>query len=193
MMQGIAPLVMSELAKTHPDWKTLDMSRQSTGLTVRRYFDWPSTIVQAITDKQLTAVVIFLGPNDPWDIYEPGTRIRFPSKAWADRYAQRVDEILSAAKAHQVYVLWIGLPSMKEERLHTGASIQNAVFHQRSLAFGTDYLSTEPLIGYVNKPYERAALRSGDGIHFTGQGLHKIKQAVLDQLATAAASPLAQP
>ncbi len=196
MMQGVAPLLMRELSQQHPDWQTLDDSRQSTGLTVKRYFDWPARINERIDTLPLTLVVVFLGPNDPWDIYEPGRHLVFPSPQWEAHYASRVDAILSYAVAHGVRVLWIGLPSMRDGRVHDGAVLQNQIFAQRALAYGTDYLATEGLIGPLSLPFQRylgtdtaQSLRAADGIHFTPAGLHRIKQAVLEHLAASTAQP----
>ena len=195
-MQGVAPLVMRELARQHPDWEMLVLSRQSTGLTVRRHFDWPSRIAQEIEVRQLTLVVVFLGPNDPWDLVVEGQRERFPSTGWAWRYAQRVDEIQAAAARRQVRVLWLGLPAMPEGRLREGALIQNRVFHERAKAWRSDYLATEPLVGLLSEPPRRhgrdaqgqpVALRAEDGIHFAPAGQRRIRDAVLAHLAQAAA------
>ena len=194
LMQGVAPLVMRELARQHPDWEMSDLSRQSTGLTVRRHFDWPQRIAQEIEARQLTLVVVFLGPNDPWDLVVEGQRERFPSTGWAWRYAQRVDEIQAAAARRQVRVLWLGLPSMPEGRLREGALIQNRVFHERAKAWRSDYLATEPLVGLLSEPPRRhgrdaqgqpVALRAEDGIHFTPTALRRIRDALLAHIEQA--------
>lgn len=191
MMQGVAPLVIRELSRRYPDWSMLDLSRQSTGLTVRRYFDWPSRIIEEMDAQQLSLVVVFLGPNDPWDLVVDGRRHVFPSPEWAQQYALRVDEILSAARERGVKVIWIGLPAMREGRVMQGAVVQNQVFYSRAKAWGTDYLATEPLIGALSEPFQKfmpdasgqpVNLRAGDGIHFTPAGLHRIKQALLDHI-----------
>lgn len=191
MMQGVAPLVSRELSRRYPDWFMLDLSRQSTGLTVRRYFDWPARIIEEMDAKKLSLVVIFLGPNDPWDLVVDGRRHVFPSPEWAQQYALRVDEILSAAKARDVKVIWLGLPAMREGRVQQGAVVQNQIFYHRAKAWGTDYLATEPLIGALSEPFQKfmpddagqpVNLRAGDGIHFTPAGLHRIKQALLQHL-----------
>lgn len=191
MMQGVAPLVSRELSKRYPDWFMLDLSRQSTGLTVRRYFDWPARIVEEMDAQKLSLVVVFLGPNDPWDLVVDGRRHVFPSPDWAQQYALRVDEILSAARQRGVKVIWIGLPSMREGRVQQGAVVQNQIFYSRAKAWGTDYLATEPLIGALSEPFQKfmpdasgqpVNLRAGDGIHFTPAGLHRIKQALLKHL-----------
>jgi len=194
LMQGVAPLVMRELARLHPDWETSDLSRQSTGLTVRRHFDWPQRIAQEIEARQLTLVVVFLGPNDPWDLVVDGQRERFPSTGWAWRYAQRVDEIQAAAARHQVRVIWLGLPALPEGRLREGALIQNRVFHERAKAWRSDYLATEPLVGLLSQPPRRhgldaqgqpVVLRAEDGIHFAPAGLRRIRDALLAHMAQA--------
>ena len=191
MMQGVAPLVSRELSKRYPDWFMLDLSRQSTGLTVRRYFDWPTRIIEEMDAQQLSLVVIFLGPNDPWDLVVDGRRHVFPSPEWAQQYALRVDEILSAARARGVKVIWLGLPAMREGRVQQGAVVQNQIFYHRAKAWGTDYLATEPFIGALSEPFQKfmpddagqpVNLRAGDGIHFTPAGLHRIKQALLQHL-----------
>ena len=191
-MQGVAPLAMRELARQHPDWELIDLSRQSTGLTVRRHFAWPQRIAQEIEARQLTLLVVFLGPNDPWDLVVDGQRERFPSTGWAWRYAQRVDEIQAAAARRQVRVLWLGLPAMPEGRLREGALIQNRVFHERAKAWRNDYLATEPLVGLLSEPQRRhgqdaqgqpVALRAEDGIHFAPAGLRRIRDALVAHIA----------
>jgi hypothetical protein len=57
MMQGIAPIAISSLRKSGPSIE--DLSKQSTGLTVNRYLDWPSTIKERMIKKNFDYVVIF--------------------------------------------------------------------------------------------------------------------------------------
>ena len=191
MMQGVAPIVIRELKKTHPDWLLRNESQQSTGLTVTRRLDWVEKIKREIVDYRLTTVVIFLGPNDPWDIYERRQVIRFPSPEWEARYSARVSEICTFAKEKNVHLIWIGLPAMKEKRVYRGAVVQNPIFRDNMKQHGFDFISTEALIGRLDQPYVRYAtdatdakgrkinLRADDGIHFSPQGLQRIAAAVL--------------
>lgn len=194
MMQGVAPLVIRDLSLKHPDWQMTDLSKQSTGLTSRKYFDWPRTIQQEIQTRNLTLVIVFLGPNDPRDMYLPDKRVSFGKPEWLENYAARVDEILGYAVQNQVRVIWLGLPAMRDEPLRRGAVVSNHVFYDRAQAFGTDYLSTEPLIGLVSLPFKKSmpddhgrplSLRGEDGTHFTPAGLHKIKQALVAHIEKA--------
>eukprot|EP01034_Spumella_vulgaris_P044348 gene44348-55153_t len=185
MMQGVAPLVIRALSAQHPDWDMLDLSRQSTGLTVRKYFDWPGRIQEEIEARNLSLVVVFLGPNDPADMLVDGQRHGFPSPGWAFNYALRVDEILSAAAQRQVRVIWLGLPSMREGRIREGAALQNRIFQARAKTWGMDYLATEPLIGKLSEPFQKFIideaghalnLRAEDGIHMTPAGHSAMKR-----------------
>jgi hypothetical protein len=194
MMQGVAPGVMRELAQRHPDWQLRDLSRQSTGLTVKRYFDWPAKIIDDMDAQSLTLVVVFMGPNDPWDMVVDGQRHVFPSSGWAYHYATRVDDILAAAAERQVRVIWLGLPSMREGRIKDGAALINQIVHARVKAWGADYLATEPVIGLLSEPFQKfkrddngqaVNLRAEDGVHLTPAGLRRLQQALLGHIEQA--------
>lgn len=188
MMQGIAPIIMRQLKAAHPDWLLRDESQQSTGLSIKRQLDWVEKIKSEIVAHKLTTVVIFLGPNDPWDIYEKKQVIRFPSPEWEARYSARVSEICEFAKEKKIHLIWIGLPTMKQTRVHRGATVQNPIFRDNMKKYGFDFVSTEALIGRLDQAYVRTMtdaegkkinLRADDGIHFSPQGLQRIATAVL--------------
>ncbi len=188
MMQGIAPIIMRQLKAAHPDWLLRNESQQSTGLSIKRQLDWVEKIKNEIVAHKLTTVAVFLGPNDPWDIYEKKQVIRFPSPEWEERYSARVSEICEFAKEKKVHLVWIGLPTMKETRVHRGATVQNPIFRDNMKKYGFDFVSTEALIGRLDQPYVRFMtteegkkinLRADDGIHFSPQGLQRIAAAVV--------------
>ena len=191
MMQGIAPLLIRKLKATHPEWLLRNESQESTGLTVKRRLDWVEKIKQEIVQHRLSTVVVFLGPNDPWDIYERKQVTRFPSPEWEALYRARVSEICEFAKERKVHLIWVGLPVMKEKRVQRGAVVQNPIFRETMKQYGFDFVSTEALIGRVDEPYVRHAidasgkkinLRADDGIHFSPQGLQRIASAVLETI-----------
>jgi len=183
MMQGVAPLVINQLRKENPKGVFVDLSAQSTGLTVRRYFDWPTKIKDETLNRGFELVAIFLGPNDPWDIYEGAKRYAFGTPEWEDRYRDRVIEVMQFAQDKKVHVIWIGLPNMKEDRVKRGAVVQNKIFKEQASLFNFDYLSTEDFLGGLDEPFKKfmdepgkgqVMLRADDGIHFTQAGLRLI-------------------
>ena len=197
MMQGVAPIVIRRLKASHPGWLLRDESQQSTGLSIKRRLDWVQKIKNEIVEHKLTTVAVFLGPNDPWDIYENKQVIRFPSPEWEARYMARVSEICEFAKEKKVHLIWIGLPTMKQPRVHQGATVQNPIFRHAMEKYGFDFVSTEALIGRLDQPYVRymtdaegkkITLRANDGIHFSPKGLQIIAAAVLKTIDPALAN-----
>ena len=193
MMQGLAPFVIASLKKTYPDGYFSDQSKQSTGLTVKRYFDWPTKIRDEVLKQNFDTLVIFLGPNDPWDIYEDGKRYIFPSDNWIEKYRSRVAEVLEFSKEHKVTVVWVGLPNMRDDRVKQGAIVENEVFREETKKFGYDYFPTEPIIGSLDEPFHKhiddpekgkVAIRADDGIHFTPTGLRMISRDLVELLKT---------
>lgn len=194
MMQGVAPLAISSLRKIYPDGYFEDLSKQSTGLTVNRYLDWPETIKAQIAQKNFHTVVIFLGPNDPWDIVEGKQRYKFPSPEWESKYRSRVKEVLDYASAHKVKIIWIGLSSMRDDRLYKGAVIQNKVFREEMNSYGFPYISTEDLFGDLNHPFKNyiydaggkeLVVRASDGTHYSPPGLRMISSKLVGVIAGA--------
>lgn len=187
MMQGVAPIVISRMRRKFPKGLFVDLSKESTGLTVKRYFDWPTKIKDETIKQKFNTVVIFLGPNDPWDIYEGKRRYVFPSKKWEGKYRSRVDEVLEFASARGIRLIWIGLPVMREDRYKKGAEVENRIFREETAKFNFEYMSTEDLLGSVDEPYRKyivdpkkgkLVVRANDGIHFTSTGLRIISARV---------------
>jgi len=189
MMQGVAPIAISHLRKLYPKSTFDDLSKQSTGLTVKRYFDWPTKIKEGIAKENYKVIIIFLGPNDPWDIYENKKVYKFPSPEWEEIYRLRVEDILSFAKEHDAYIIWVGLPNMSEERVKQGAIIQNRIFKNELQKYHYQYVSTEDILGRLDEPYKAYTkdpikgdilLRASDGIHFSPTALRMISSTVVN-------------
>jgi hypothetical protein len=187
MMQGVAPMVISRMRKDYPRGVFVDVSKPSTGLSSRRYYDWPAKIREESIKHGIRVIVMFLGPNDPWDIYEGKKRYAFPSEGWQEKYRNRVDAVLDFAAASGIRVIWIGLPVMREERLRQGAKIENQIFQGEAEKYKFDYLPTEDLLGSLDEPYTKyiedprkgkLAVRLDDGVHFSKLGLRMISSRV---------------
>ena len=193
MMKGVAPFAIAQIRKIHPEGFYSDQSKQSTGLTARRYFDWPARIREEVGKHRFDTLVVFLGPNDPWDIVEDGKRHLFPSDNWVEKYRARVAEIMAFCKQNRVQVIWIGLPNMRNERTRQGAVVENRIFSEEARRFGFTYLSTEELFGSLDEPFRKhiddpqkgqLAVRTNDGTHFTPTGLRMISARLVEAITT---------
>ena len=55
----MAPHVARALQNVHV--KSIDLSRQSTGLTYHGYYDWPAVIKKALEKDRISVLVVFWG------------------------------------------------------------------------------------------------------------------------------------
>ncbi|MEI9747579.1 SGNH family hydrolase [Moellerella wisconsensis] len=188
MMQGVAPHLKRMLFKNY-GIDSLNLSKQSTGLAYPRFFNWPQTITNALENNpDIRLLVVFLGPNDPWDMPPDtgGKYVKFKSEAWELMYRQRINAILSTARQHNVDVIWIGPPNMKKNTLSEGMKYLRALYQSEVEQNGDIYLSTNDIFKYQDDSYSdyfgdgssQIKLRSGDGIHFSLKG----QQAISDQV-----------
>ncbi|WP_295488699.1 DUF459 domain-containing protein [uncultured Pseudomonas sp.] len=190
LMQGVAPHLANSLRKRY-QINTINLSRQSTGLAYPGFFNWPQTVADTLAgDPKIRLMVVFLGPNDPWDMPQGKGRpfLRFKSPDWESAYRARIDAILERAREHNVQVIWVGPPNMEKARLSTAMQYLSGLYQERTAQFGQHYISANPILGYDDDQFsytvqtpggKRVKVRVDDGIHFTITGQKMIAAQVL--------------
>lgn len=190
MMQGVAPHVARALQNGNV--KSLDLSRQSTGLTYPGYFDWPTTIKNTISKERISVLVVFLGANDTWDMVFGNKYERFGSEKWQSTYASRVESIIRYAHAQHIRVIWLGAPNMGRENINRGVKVLNQLFSAAIKDSASRYLSTRELLSDNADTYQKSitkedgktvTVRNEDGIHFTRAGQKILSDLILRQFA----------
>lgn len=188
MMQGVAPHVKNMLLK-HYNIDSINLSKQSTGLAYPRFFNWPQTISNALNDNpKIKVLVVFLGPNDPWDM-PPDTGykyVKFKSEIWEQVYRSRINDILTTARQHNVDVIWVGPPNMRKSTLSEGMRFLRSLYQSEVENSGEIYFSVNDVFKYKDLTYSdyfgddssKIKLRSGDGIHFSPKGQQAIAEKV---------------
>lgn len=192
MMQGIAPHVMKTLLKQYHVQST-NLSLQSTGLAYPNAFDWPGTLRTTLANTaDIKVLVVFLGPNDPWDMPSRarGPYLKFKTPAWEAEYRSRIRNIIDQATARNIAVIWVGPPAMKRVALSEGVRFLDTLYQSEVEAAGQYYIAVDDLFGYQDHRYSdpvtldgrQVRLRSDDGTHFTVTGQKVIARAVLSLL-----------
>ncbi|MDH0730622.1 DUF459 domain-containing protein [Pseudomonas sichuanensis] len=194
LMQGVAPHLANSLRKRY-QIRTVNLSKQSTGLAYPGFFNWPKTVAQTLAhEPNIRLMVVFLGPNDPWDMPQGKGKpfLRFKSPEWELAYRARIDSILDQARAHNVQVLWVGPPNMEKPRLSTAMGYLSGLYQQQTELFGQHYVSANPILGYADDGFaatvltpegKRVKVRVDDGIHFTITGQKMIAAQVLSLIS----------
>jgi len=190
MMQGVAPHLANTLLKRY-GIRTTNLSRQSTGLAYPGFFDWPRTVEKTLREHpRIRLMVVFLGPNDPWDMPQGKGKpfLRFRTPAWEQAYRQRIDAVLEHAQARGVQVIWVGPPNMRQERLSTAMAYLGELYRQQAQRHGQHYVSANAVLGYRAGEFSSTVdngqggqlrIRADDGIHFTIPGQKLIANQVL--------------
>lgn len=194
LMQGVAPHLANTLRKRY-QIKSVNLSRQSTGLAYPGFFNWPRTVAQTLDNSpNIRLMVIFLGPNDPWDMPQGKGKpfLRFKSPDWEAAYRQRIDAILEQAREHQVQVIWVGPPNMQKPRLSTAMAYLSGLYQEQTGLYQQHYVSANPVLGYKSDEFsytlqnsqgKRVKTRVDDGIHFTITGQKLIAEQILSMIA----------
>lgn len=193
LMQGVAPHVQKWLSETY-GIKTINLSKQSTGLTYPGFFNWPQTIGNTLaTNPQIKILVMFLGPNDPWDIPDPhnGSRfISFASPQWESIYRSHIKTIMDSARQHQVTVLWLTPPSMRKQKLNEQMIYLRQITADEVNKNQGYVMDTRAMLGSNGDEFydtvtqtdgKKIKTRSSDGIHFTVTGQKIIAQNIFNR------------
>lgn len=181
-MQGIAPYAQKWLNEQH-HIKSINLSKQSTGLSYPGFFDWPQTIADTLkSNPQIKILVIYLGPNDPWDMPNPagGKFLRFQSDAWEAVYRSHIRRIMQEAHQHQVTVLWllppdVGRIKLNQHMIYLRNLMQDEVNRNQGYVMDTQSLLSDGQSDQFSDSITAAdgrkiKTRSADGIHFSIQG-----------------------
>lgn len=189
MMQGVAPFVERSLKKQY-GIQSVNLSKQSTGLSYPKFFDWPNTIEQTLKQQtDIRLLVVFLGPNDPWDFPKGKKYLKFASPEWSEEYLSRVNRILAAAEQHHVQVIWMGIPYMKQAKLNKQMRYLDKLLADeispKALWIPTDKLLSNGSDTYadsVNINGKIIRYRSKDGIHFSAEGQKLLADKIMEKI-----------
>ncbi|QXH47493.1 DUF459 domain-containing protein [Pseudomonas xanthosomatis] len=194
LMQGVAPHLANSLRKRY-QIRTVNLSKQSTGLAYPGFFNWPKTVADTLQhEPNIRLMVVFLGPNDPWDMPQGKGKpfLRFKSPDWELAYRARIDSILEQARAHNVQVLWVGPPNMEKTRLSAAMNYLSGLYQEQTALYGQHFVSANPILGYADDAFsytmqtpegKRVKVRVDDGIHFTITGQKLIAEQVMSLIS----------
>lgn len=197
LMQGVAPHIRSVLFK-QGGIEGLDLSKQSTGLAYTGFFNWPKTVADAFAQHpDIKLMVVFLGPNDPWDfpLKKGQPYLRFKSAEWEAAYRERIQSLLNTARLNNARVLWLEVPVMKKKQLNEGMTYLNDLYASEVLNAGGIFIPTNAILGSDGSTFEAYAtindkktkVRVDDGVHFTLSGQRAIASKVLTYIQITAA------
>ena len=192
MMEGVAPRVQQMLRQEYHT-QGINLSRRSTGLAYPGFFNWPVTTENALENHpDIGLLVVFLGPNDPWDMPVARNRpfLKFRSEAWEAEYRHRIEHILNLGQTFHIPVIWLLPPNMRKSTLSQNMAWLDTLYASEVGAAGGIVVSVNRLFGYPEGVFsptadlngKRVHVRAGDGIHYTPAGESLIAKAIIAQI-----------
>lgn len=193
LMQGIVPFASRSLVQR---WgvKSVNLSKQSTGLCYPKFFNWPETVETTLAgNPRIRLLVLMLGPNDAWDMPDPEGAgkpyLHFGSEKWTLHYRERVRSIIDSARSRGVAVVWLGVPAMKKPELDAKMQRLNEIL-KAEMGEGALWLPTRALLSPATGAFEDSAvvngklerLRTKDGIHFSPVGQRMLSNLLISHV-----------
>jgi uncharacterized protein len=170
---------------------------RSSGLTRPELVDWPAHLRDLVARGIPDVVVIMLGANDVMPVEGPdGGRVYFESPNWPTAYAAKAKELITICRQAnpQVAIYWVGIPSMGEASLASGAIQVNATVSALCAATpGCRFIDTKTAFSDPAGRFSRhardaatgdlLAIRAGDNVHMTDGGAKLLAGVVLRTLS----------
>ena len=187
-MQGIGPPAQQLLQQRAIG--SLNLSKQSTGLVNNKAFNWAERLQAALEQHaDLRLLVVFLGPNDPWDIYGGRQHYRFASPEWGEEYRRRMRELIDLATDYGLRVFWVEIPAMRNDRYNAKMNYLNGLIYAEAQASGFVVIPSRRLLSgdqyqeVLQRGNQTLRIRAKDGIHLSAAGYKIIAQEILRQLS----------
>jgi len=168
-----------------PEISIGSLARDLSGLVRDDYYDWPKGARDLIAAKtKIDTAVIMIGINDLQPMKDGGETLDTLSDKWRSVYGQRVENLVAPFHDAHIPVLWVGLPSMRDDRINSQVIALNAIFREHAEKAGGKYIDIWDAFADQNGQYDafgpdvdgqNAKLRSGpNGIYFTKAGSRKL-------------------
>ena len=178
---------LTDAFANRPEISVTNLARDLSGLTRDDYYDWPKAARDLVAGKKkIDVAVVMIGLNDMQPLKDDGVSFDPLSDKWRALYAQRVEDLVAPFRDSHIPVLWVGLPSMRDDRVNAQAIALNEIYREHVEKAGGKYIDIWDGFADRNGQYtafgpdvdgQSARLRSGpNGAYFTKAGSRKLAQ-----------------
>jgi len=166
------------------------VSKPSTGLARRDYFDWRGEAEKLLNEHNPNIVFVMFGANDGQGIVQNGYNdIEFGTPQWDVEYAKRIGEFMDILASRKLRFFWIGNPIARSSEYRDKMSKLNVLYKTQASNYkNEEFIDTWSMLKCAEKDYcdylpdENGQLqlaRESDGIHVTSFGGKIIAKEIL--------------
>ncbi len=187
LMATVGPTLRSSIISEFKGQANI-VAKVGTGLARPDFFDWQKTLRETAPRGRYDSIFIMLGTNDGQSILDRGTPVPYGTRRWVNLYRERLNQFMATACSQAKQAYWLGLPPMRENKLHRKAEMINILV--RNVVAKHDcmqFISLKPALvdeegtftAYLRQNSQDVKVRSNDGIHFTQKGSQMVANYVL--------------
>ena len=169
------------------------IGKRSTGLSRPDYYNWPKVLEENLISFRPQIVVMWVGTNDPQNIYGHKDLGEPLSDAWKNAYTMKLQEIRNLCKKYKAKLIFIGPPAVAEESLDAQLLQIEKLMFRFCRRYDVGYVSSRYVLGdrkgrYLHQkrmPDGRMAnIRWNDRVHITGDGNRLMMNYLLPYIGT---------
>jgi hypothetical protein len=184
LMESMGP----QMQKAMAGYKNIvlrPIGKRSTGLARPDFYNWPKVLEENLIDFKPHIVVMWVGTNDPQNIYGYKDLGEPLSNAWQRAYTAKVVEIIKLCRHYNAQLIFIGPPSVADAQLDAQLRKISYVIYNICKVYSETknyvirYVSARAILGDDNGNYLHeklmpngriATIRWKDQVHITGDG-----------------------
>lgn len=186
LMEAMGPQMKREMAG-YENITLIPIGKRSTGLSRPDFYNWPKVLEANLRKHNPQIVVMWVGTNDPQNIYGH-TGLGEPcSQAWNKAYYHKLFEIAKLCHTYGARLIFLGPPVVDEEPLDSQLVKINKLMYQFCKRYKLGYINTRAILAdsrgnymhSIRKPDgSKVDIRWRDRVHITGDG----NRLVMDKL-----------
>ena len=182
LMEDLGPQMRRAL-RGYPSITFVPIGKKSTGLSRSDYYDWPSSLKKYLKSEKPEVVVMWVGTNDPQNIYGKTGLGRVGSEAWQEAYREKVREVLLPVVNAKARMILMGPPVVGDPKVNSQLAVISRIMKEECARYrkcGVTYVDMRLILGDAQGRYHAtgkipltgkvAPLRTSDRVHITTAG-----------------------
>lgn len=191
LMEGLGPQMQKAL-DGYENLTLIPIGKKSTGLSRPDFYNWPKVLEANLKKHRPDIVVMWVGTNDPQNIYGK-TGLGEPcSDKWKYAYYDKLKEIVALTHKYKARLIFMGPPVMDKEPLNSQLQHINGLMRYTSIRYKAGFVDTRKILADKRGKYRHqstlsngrsAALRTPDRIHITAAGNNLVMDGLLPYMS----------
>ena len=178
LMESMGPQMRDAMAG-YGNITLIPIGKRSTGLSRPDFYNWPRELEENLRKHRPHIVVMWVGTNDPQNIYAQRGLGKPCSRPWLRAYAAKIMEIVRLCQFYRARIILLSPPVMDEEPLDSQLAEITSLMRSICRHYRLGFINTRSILADSRGRYthtatmpngRKATIRWKDRVHITGEG-----------------------